>query len=216
MAVSEPSSARELMARGAEANLYLGELWGRQVVHKHRVPKKYRLPELDARLRVSRTKREAKLLVEARRAGVRTPTIYDIDLGEGRITMQHIDGPPVKETLAGMERSAREELAREIGRQIAMLHAAGIVHGDLTTSNMILSHGSIQGLHFIDFSLGSMTDEIESMGVDLHLLKEVWQSSHFEHMHDFYILLESYATDHPRGDEVLAKVGEIEKRGRYT
>ncbi len=203
----------KLIKRGAEAELYLDELWGRKVIHKHRVPKGYRIPELDTRLRTMRTKREAKLLVDARQAGVNTPTIFDIDIDEAKITMQYIDGNVVKYVLLGLETDERHDLVRKIGKRIARLHSNGIVHGDLTTSNMILKDGEI---YFIDFSLGAKTEELEAMGVDLHLLKEVWQSSHYEIMDDFYILLESYASNHARGREVLARMEEIEKRGRYT
>ena len=135
--------------------------------------------------------------------------------------MQYLDGPSVRAVLNRGER--REEMCRETGRLAARLHAAGIVHGDLTTSNMILTRGRI---YFIDFSLGAKTSGTEQRGVDLHLLMEAFRSAHA----DFYDegigwVLESYRDGWreilgekgiEEANSVIEKVHEIEKRGRYT
>ncbi len=211
----------EYMARGAEARLRRDVWLGRDVVVKERVLKGYRHPDLDRRLRNSRIKTEARLMREARRAGVPTPYIFDIDLSGNNLVMQYLDGPSIRRVLNRGER--REEMCREIGHLVARLHAGGIVHGDLTTSNMILSGGRI---YFIDFSLGAKTSGMEQRGVDLHLLMEAFRSAHA----DFYDegigwVLESYREGWKeirgeRGIEeanaIIDKVHEIEKRGRYT
>jgi len=211
----------EYIARGAEAVLKRDVWLGRDVVVKERVPKGYRHLDLDRRLRSLRIKREARLMREARRLGVPTPYIFDIDLIENSIIMEYLDGRSVRVLLNRGER--REELCREIGRLVARLHAGGIVHGDLTTSNMILCDGRV---YLIDFSLGFRTDELEHKGVDLHLLMEAFRSAHA----DFYEeginwVLESYIAGWKEasgdaglqeGEAVINKVHEIEKRGRYT
>src|SRR5436189_6227374 len=127
---------------GAEAELRRTEFLGRPAVDKVRVPKSYRLTELDDGLRRSRIRTEARLMAEARAAGVPVPVIYDIDLGGAKIVMEYVPGPTLKEVLdrggpAGLE------VAREMGRVIGRLHRAGIVHGDLTTSNMLWRDGRI-------------------------------------------------------------------------
>jgi len=94
-----------------------------------------------------------------------------------------------------------------------MLHRNGIVHGDLTTSNMIIRDGSIW---LIDLSLGGRNAEIEEMGVDLHLIKEAFQSAHSEIFDSFQIVLDSYRMHFDKADEVLKRVEDIEGRGRYT
>lgn len=186
---------------------------GRQVIMKSRVPKGYRHPDLDSGLRTSRTKNESRLIQEARRLGVPTPIIYDIDLVGGEIVMQEIDGPRLKDLLDTSDMTQRKELCREIGRLVALLHQGGITHGDLTTSNMIYAEGRIW---FIDFSLGAKNAEVEDMGVDLHLLKEAFQSAHSSFLDCYDEVLTSYKANFTRGDEVLRKIKQIEDRGRYT
>jgi Kae1-associated kinase Bud32 len=202
-----------LIRRGAEAEIHLTEWLGRTVISKHRVPKKYRLPQLDRSLRVSRTKKEAKLISDARRLGVSTPIIYDIDLTNHKIIMEYIDGPRIKDILLELEKPKRQELLRIIGSAIGKLHKNHIVHGDLTTSNILYSENN---LYFIDFSLGDVSEDIESKGVDLHLLMEAFESTHPELMDEFQFVLDGYSKEFKSAKEVINKIDEIIKRGRYT
>lgn len=183
------------------------------MIVKSRVPKGYRHPQLDASMRLSRTRNEARLLQEARRLGIPTPIIYDIDLIAGEITMQEVKGPRIKDVLDTSDPGRRDDICREIGRLIALLHRGGMTHGDLTTSNMILSEGRIW---FIDLSLGGKNATVEDMGVDLHLLKEAFHSTHSEMLDCFQQILDSYVGCFAKGGEVLRKIKEIEDRGRYT
>ena len=203
----------DIVRRGAEAEISRGAWMGRQVMVKSRVPKAYRHVELDSALRTSRTKNEARLIQEARRHGIPTPVIYDIDLQKAEIVMEEIIGPRVKDALLTASRDEAEDICAEIGRLTALLHKAGMVHGDLTTSNMILQG---QKIYFIDFSLGSRNAEIEEMGVDLHLLKEAFQSAHSERFELFQTVLGSYSKHFDQAKKVVAKIREIEERGRYT
>ncbi len=186
---------------------------GRAVVVKSRVPKSYRHPDLDRALRVTRTRNEARLIHEAREHGVPTPVIYDIDMVNAEITMEEVKGPRVKDELDRAVPEEVEALCQEMGRLIALLHRAGIVHGDLTMSNMIMSEGR---MWFIDFSLGSRCAMTEEMGVDIHLLKEAFQSAHSTLMDKFPLILGAYRLNFDRADEVIKKMKEIEGRGRYT
>jgi len=203
----------DIVRRGAEAEISRGAWMGRQVMVKSRVPKAYRHVELDSALRTSRTKNEARLIQEARRHGIPTPVIYDIDLQKAEIVMEEIIGPRVKDALLTVSRDEAEDICAEIGRLTALLHKAGMVHGDLTTSNMILQG---QKIYFIDFSLGSRNAEIEEMGVDLHLLREAFQSAHSERFELFQTVLDSYSKHFDQAKMVVAKIREIEERGRYT
>ena len=202
-----------IVRRGAEAEISRGTRMGRQVMVKSRVPKAYRHVELDSALRASRTKNEARLIQEARRHGIPTPVIYDIDMQKAEIVMEEIIGPRVKDALLSAPQKEAEDICAEIGRLTALLHKAGMVHGDLTTSNMILQG---QKIYFIDFSLGSRNAEIEEMGVDLHLLKEAFQSAHSERFELFQMVLGSYSKHFDQAKKVVAKIREIEERGRYT
>jgi len=170
-----------LMKKGAEANLHLEDFsevlhpaGTGQVIVKHRISKRYRVPQLDLQLRESRTALEAKLFADAKVAGVPTPAVYEVDRVGMRIVMEFIEGKQVKLVLDRLNPAERRKLCQLIGRQIARLHRAGIVHGDLTTSNMILTR---QGkVFFVDFGLGEYNPSLEARGVDLHLLKRALQS----------------------------------------
>jgi Kae1-associated kinase Bud32 len=203
----------EVIRRGAEAEIRKGTWLGREVIVKSRVPKGYRHPDLDCALRATRTRNEARLIHEAREHGVPTPVIYDIDMARAEITMEEIKGPRVKDELDRASPEEAEALCREMGRLIALLHGAGIVHGDLTTSNMIMSKGR---MWFIDFSLGSRCAMAEEMGVDIHLLKEAFQSAHSTLLGSFPVILDSYRQHFDRAEEVIKKMKDIEGRGRYT
>ncbi|HYM40368.1 MAG TPA: KEOPS complex kinase/ATPase Bud32 [Thermoplasmata archaeon] len=201
------------LKRGAEAELRKTEFLGRVAVEKFRVPKAYRLVALDEELRRSRIRTEARLLSEARAAGVSVPVIYDVNLVDNKIVMEFIDGPTLKEVLDRGGDAAREA-AKEIGRIAGRLHKAGVIHGDLTTSNMILRDGRIV---LIDFSLGGKGDTAEERGVDLHLLREALTSAHKNATLYYREVLSGYREI--LGAEArasIAKVKEIEERGRYT
>ncbi len=208
-----PASRGVLLKRGAEAELRRTEFLGRPAVEKHRTPKRYRLEALDEDLRRSRLRTEARLMAEARAAGVAVPILYDIDVVENKIVMEFVEGPTAKESLDRGGASGRR-IARAIGRVAGRLHRAGIVHGDLTPSNMIVRGGRIV---MIDFSLGGKDDGAEARGVDLHLLREALVSAH-AHADDYYreVVRGYRETMGKAADAVLRKVREIEERGRYT
>lgn len=212
-----------MFRKGAEANLYL-EPFGRiihapgkgKVVVKERIPKRYRIKELDEKLRKYRTSLEAKLLTDAKKAGVPTPVIYQIDLRNTRVVMEFIGGPQLKRVLNEPGFRNRRRLCHLVGRLVARLHKAGIVHGDLTTSNMILAKDG--RLYFVDFGLGEYNPSVEARGVDLHLLKRALQSVHFRIVEEAYReVLRGYRSEFgERAREVIERAEEIERRGRYV
>ena len=205
-----------LIKKGAEANLYLENWHGKKVIIKERIPKKYRLPVLDERIRTYRTVHEPQLIHEAKKAGVPTPTIYMVDLAKKSIIMEYVEGKQVKRILNQLSAKERIELCKKIGILIGRLHKNGIIHGDLTTSNMILtSNGKI---YFVDFGLGEFSKELEAKGVDLHLMKRALQSTHYLFAEEsFNAVLEGYAeaVGEVEAKKVLEKIREIELRGRY-
>ena len=203
----------EIIRRGAEAEIGLDIRMGRRVIIKSRVVKGYRHPQLDSELRSSRTRNEARLIQEARRLGISTPIIYDIDLQEAEIVMQDIHGQRVKDALASASEDEARNICREMGRMAALLHGGGMIHGDLTTSNMIISGEKIW---LIDFSLGGRNATLEEIGVDLHLLREAFTSAHSDILDLFQEVMDSYGRYYDDAEQVFEKVKEIEGRGRYT
>lgn len=212
-----------MMKKGAEANLYL-EPFTRvlhragegKVVVKHRISKRYRVQEIDRQLRESRTVLESKLFADAKRAGVPTPIVYEVDRAGMRIVMEFVEGKQVKLVLDKLRRGARRKLCELIGRHVARLHRAGMVHGDLTTSNMILTREGM--VYFVDFGLGEYNPSLEARGVDLHLLKRALQSIHFRITDEAYrAVLSGYQREFCEGaGDVIKRVEEIERRGRYV
>lgn len=203
----------EPIAEGAEGKVYRSSYLGRDTVVKVRTPKRYRVPELDRRIRSHRIRSEARLIREARSAGIRTPMIYDVDTVECSITMEAVRGTTVKEHLDKCPEDA-EKICRMIGSTVARLHNARISHGDLTTSNMILTEDG--RLCLIDFSMGASLVGVEDMGVDLRLLERAFTSAHPGLKDAFNMITEEYCRTKTDSEEVMKKVEEIKERGRYT
>ncbi len=208
----------EILEKGAEANIYSGQWMEEEVLIKKRIPKKYRIEEIDSYLRKKRTKGEAMLFGESKRCGVKTPVIYDIDKDESAIVMERIVGTPVKEIFEGSNNFGTfdsppvKKLCEKIGETIAKLHNCKIIHGDLTSSNMILQN---EDLFFIDFGLGWVSDLVEDKGVDLLVFKKAVSGIHHTISEEcFKSVLQGYQNA-DNYDAVVAKVMEIESRGRY-
>lgn len=206
-----------LFRKGAEATLYVTEWHGRKAILKKRLPKKYRPQKLDEQIRIYRTVHEPQLMREAKGAGVPTPAIFLVDVKEATIVMEYVAGSQVKRILGKVSKSRRQQLCVNIGELIGRLHSHGIVHGDLTTSNMILSKDD--RIYLVDFGLAEKSCELEAKGVDLHLMKRALESAHFKFANEcFAAVVKGYATTIKSEalQNVLTKIREIERRGRYV
>lgn len=197
--------SEKIIQQGAEAVLILCE----EQVLKRRAAKGYRLKELDEKIRKLRTRGEAKLLEKAGKI-IPVPRVLKVDEGKKEIDMEFIDGLKLSEYLDSMKNW--REACEAIGKNIAKLHDAGIIHGDLTTSNMIWSNGK---LFFIDFGLGFQNGHTEDKAVDLYLIKEALEAKHFSRFEDYFkAVLKGYEVSKNHG-EVLKRLAKVEKRGRY-
>lgn len=205
--------SNEPEAMGAEAYMVPTVFLGRDALEKVRPEKHYRIPELDHHIRTSRTRSEARIMHEAREAGVRTPGIYDLDLSRCVIVMERIRGDVVKDYLDRHPDEA-EDVCREIGRTIARLHSAGICHGDLTTSNMMREPSG--RICLIDMSMGRTRAELEDVGIDLRLLERAFSSAHIDLPDAFKALMDEYYSHISDPDAVRRKLEDIRNRGRYT
>lgn len=210
--VKELQLPPEIAEKGAEANIYPGKWLNHDILVKKRIPKSYRIPEIDLRLRKERTRKEAKLLGEAKVCGVKTPLIYDIDKWQHSISLENIHGRIVKKVFEDACIDEIKDISIKIGLDIAKLHNCGIIHGDLTTSNLILKDDNVL---FIDFGLGKNSDLVEDKGVDLLVFKKAINGIHykiadvcFDEILNGYGHADSYS-------EIMEKVVEIESRGRY-
>ena len=206
----------KLLKKGAEASLFVTDWYGRKAIIKVRVPKRYRPPKLDERIRTYRTIHEPQLMHQAKAAGVTTPIIYMVNVPKSTIIMEFIEGQQLKKLLNTVTNKERLEYVFQVGKSVANLHNNGLIHGDLTTSNMILNTSG--RIVFVDFGLGEKNAETEAQGVDLHLLKRALQSTHFQFWEDcFQSVLSGYTSVRGTGSEkVYEKIREIERRGRYV
>ncbi|MEM1950545.1 MAG: Kae1-associated kinase Bud32 [Candidatus Nitrosocaldus sp.] len=206
-----------LIKRGAEADIYLIEWYGRQAISKVRKRKQYMHEMLDREIRMKRTLHEAEMINMAKRAGVTTPLLYFVDPINAEIVMQYIKGELARDLIS----QGFGWIAEMMGIYTARLHARDIVHGDLTTSNFIVYDDGIDTprLVLIDFGLSFYSSRLEDKAVDVRLIKEVMSSAHADVFDDaFKKFTQGYSSilgdDYAR--KVLKKVKEIEQRGRYA
>lgn len=193
--------------QGAEAIIYQD---GEKII-KDRVRKGYRIDKLDERIRKLRTRNEGKLLDKARRSGVDTPRVFETS--NYKLEMEYIPGEKLKKILDSLNEKERKRIYEIIGESVAKLHTNGIIHGDLTTSNMILHENK---LFFIDFGLGKNSDKTEDQAADLFLLHEAIKSTHLNLLDEAWnALINSYKDKYTRSKEVLSKIDKISKRRRY-
>ncbi len=206
----------ELIAKGAEADLWLDPDWnGFKALIKRRGEKRYRHPELDREIRRSRTNHEAAVIHRAKEAGVPTPIIYQVDPETATIVMEFVEGEKVRDIVDELGEEDRRWLFCHIGEMAGRLHRAGIVHGDLTTSNMIRTS---QTVVFVDFGLSEVSWETEKRGVDLNLMRRMLTSTHFRHTEE---LLAAFEEGYrivlgEEADEALRRMDAISRRGRYV
>ncbi|KAK4151416.1 EKC/KEOPS complex subunit BUD32 [Chaetomidium leptoderma] len=254
-----PASAPpSLVTQGAEGRLYKTThlVPDRPCALKYRPPKPYRHPILDARLTKTRLASEAKVLERCWREGVPVPAVYVMDPAAGWMMMEWIDGHPVRvginewlgerpeeegETETETPKPADEEplvdLMRRVGAAVGALHRTGVVHGDLTTSNMMLrpredagqANGSTTGVDgvvddkakavggdvvLIDFGLATQSMSDEDRAVDLYVLERAFASTHPRAERLFATLLESYGSTFKKAPSVLVKLEDVRMRGR--
>ena len=189
------------ISQGAEAVIIRDD----DRIIKKRVKKSYRIQQIDEKLRLSRTRKESRLLREAIRVGVPVPHV--IETKKYDIIMDFIDGVKLRDIIEN-----NHGLAGELGKLIAVLHERNIIHGDITTSNALFSDGK---LYLIDFGLGSFSFKTEDKAVDLWLLKEVLESSHSEPNLLWKTFLKGYEKHYKDSKKVIRRLEEIQKRGRY-
>ncbi len=199
---------------GAEAILVKDKWFDFDVMRKIRIPKKYRISQIDDELRNSRTIIESRLLIAAKKIGVQTPFIFEIDMNKATIVMEFIEGKLAKDILkADGSKKDKVELVRELGRLVGILHSNDIIHGDLTSSNIVKSGDK---LVFIDFGLGKFSKAVEDKAVDILLIKKCFISTHTQIWKElFFSFQEGYYQSVKSARSVLKRAIKVEARGRH-
>lgn len=191
----------ETIAIGAEAVLYKDK----DKLIKKRVSKGYRIKKIDEKIRKTRTRSEAKILDKLSFV----PKVFTSDDKQMTIEMEFIKGDLLRDVLDSFNSKKRKEVCEKVGKQISEMHNEDIIHGDLTTSNMILKDEKI---YFIDFGLGFSSLRVEDKATDLRLLKQALESKHYKCFEEAYkSVLKGY-----KNKEILDWLtNKVEKRGRY-
>jgi len=187
--------------QGAEATV----TFENGTVTKRRLPREYRHETLDARLRRTRTRLEARLTSQARRAGVPTPVLRDVDPEEGVLVFENVGGSDLRDRLT-------EARVRDVARHLATIHDAGFVHGDPTTRNVRVDG---ERTYLIDFGLGYFSDDPEDYAMDLHVFDQSLTGTADDAESLIAAAHGSYERASSDPGPVLDSLHEIESRGRY-
>jgi TP53 regulating kinase and related kinases len=235
------STPLEPITQGAEGRLYKTSFLLPDIpcALKYRPPKPYRHPILDQRLTRHRILAEAKILAKCRRDGALVPGVYALDEKAGWMMLEWIEGEPVRVRInewlrsndvanADVNPDLRDLMAR-VGTAVGNIHRIGVVHGDLTTSNLMLRPPAIgedddhrsEGQKIlsgevvvIDFGLASQSSSDEDRAVDLYVLERAFGSTHPRAEHLFQDVLDAYKTTFKQAGVVLKKLDEVRMRGR--
>jgi len=206
---------KEAWTIGAESIIFRIKQGGQFYILKHRPKKTYLLKIIDDSLRDLRTSRECKMLTIARKLGIPTPAVYAVDTTNHTLLMDYIEGRQLKEIADTRPVKDVQKMCYEFGCLVAQLHQGNVTHGDPTTSNVIVDSKS--KLWLVDFGLSEMNATVEMKGVDLHLIRRAFETTHWNLQE---IMLESTLEGYTDrmgsiAKGILDRMSEIRERGRY-
>ena len=192
-----------------------GKWRGLDAVFKVRKRLRYRLPVLDEIVRRQRTMREAGMLRSARLAKVAAPHLYNVGLSNSTLIMEYVPGSRLKDVASTTDPDAMA-LFEKLGTSVGRLHSAGVVHGDITTANVIVRD---RETILLDFGLAAHSFKVEDHAVDVRLIKETLKGAH-PSVADRALesLLRGYSAEvgGQRMKAILSQLRNIERRGRYA
>lgn len=150
-----------------------------------------------------------------------------------RVVLERWEAWMKRNTQMGEEQRKGEEsrvryLLRRIGHVVGGLHKAGVVHGDLTTSNLMLrptaagssveedgGNPSMEGeVVLIDFGLAGQSNQDEDRAVDLYVLERAFGSTHPRTEPFFDELLQGYREAYRGAVSTLKRLEDVRMRGR--
>ncbi len=210
-----------LIYEGAEAKVFLDN----ETIIKQRIEKRYRNKQLNTLILKQRTKSEARILRKVKEAGVACPEVIKEDLENYTLYLSKIDGKPLR------EHSEDKNALLLVGKEIAKLHQAGIIHGDLTAQNIFFNKTPVcstncvrssnnlpkancfddNGPIFLDFGLSFNSNKLEDFATDLAVLKGTILADFSEKTWEY--IFTGYLEN--TKEKIAEKLDEIEKRKRY-
>ncbi|MFX0014566.1 MAG: KEOPS complex kinase/ATPase Bud32 [Promethearchaeota archaeon] len=204
---------REILAKGAEATIYRGEFLQIPVILKHRLPKTYRLSQIDQTIRIHRLRAEARIMIEAWKIGVKVPVLYGIDSMNYTLIIEEIEGIILYILMSSTPLTNLKPIFEELGEQIGLLHRNDIIHGDLTVFNVIIKQENKSWL--IDFGLGQISDEIEKKADDLLTFYSTLKAITANHLVLFEVFQLGYFKVYEKGRKTIEHMKKIQSRARY-
>ena len=192
------------LAVGSEAVIYEKD----SIIIKRRAKKKYRIKEIDEKLRKSRSKAEFNIMNFLYRNGLNVPKPLKYVDRKKEIRMERIDGTRLAEDFSSYD-------AKNIGTAVAEMHNLGIIHGDLTTANMIKTD---KKLYIIDFGLSFHSLKDEDFASDIFLFKNALKSKHNDLYEEAYsCFLNAYKSKIRKEFKGIdTHLKDIEERRRYN
>eukprot|EP01129_Flabellula_baltica_P014361 TRINITY_DN6851_c0_g1_i2.p1 TRINITY_DN6851_c0_g1~~TRINITY_DN6851_c0_g1_i2.p1 ORF type:complete len:216 (-),score=44.74 TRINITY_DN6851_c0_g1_i2:22-669(-) len=205
-----------LLFQGAEARIYESIVFGKRCIIKQRFVKTYRLPDIDVKINAKRISNESRTALRMRQCGIDVPVIYLVDPVSLKIYMEYVDGQSIKDFIHDAS-TYQDDIVLQtmdaMGAVLAKMHQNEIIHGDLTTSNMMI-RSNTQSIVMIDFGLSSVSGLIEDMAVDLYVLERAFLSTHPDSEELFQRVLDSYQKSWKNGPKVISRLDTVRSRGR--
>lgn len=201
------------IAKGAEAIIYAGSYLQKNVIIKHRLPKSYRHPDIDSRIRLQRLRREAKITNQAWRIGVNVPCVLSIDRYEHILVLELLEGDVLFERMNSTLNNKILSIFSKLGHQVGILHGHDIIHGDLTVFNVIIKPDEEPWI--IDFGLSKISSELEAKADDLLTFYSTLKAIHKEFDVLFSTFLEGYLSRYIEGKNTFEQMKKIQSRARY-
>ena len=209
----------KLISKGAESNLYLVDYLGFKCILKYRVKKRYRIKELDEKIRRRRTIREVSILQELYKEDIPVPSVIYANINQSYFLMEYLSGESLKNIIVNRVYNKEKiiEISRKLGEIIANIHNRNISHGDLTTANLIVRESfSELELYILDFGLSEKNIGVEEKAIDIDIFYRVLEAAHTE-IKDliFDNFLGEYKKYVNNYKDILSRYIKIRKMGRY-
>ena len=195
-------------------------------IRRHRA---WRHPDLEKRLGYRRMLSEARILLRIKDAGLPVPAVWDVDLENGRIVMERMNGRPLIDILRddSVPDESKHLALENSGAAVRMLHRMAVTHGDLSTNNILIDES--YDAYLIDFGLSAVEYEVERFGIDLHVMDEILGASHPNITDGIEIFLSGYLNCDqlmgaltelsggmpPLAGEVMKRLEDVRSRVRY-
>lgn len=204
---------KDMLSKGAEAIIYRGFFLRTPIILKHRLPKSYRLSQIDQTIRLQRLRAEARIMILAWKIGANVPVLLGIDFDNYTLLIEEIQGEILFSLISVVPLTKLKSIFEGIGQQVGLLHTNDIIHGDLTVFNIIIKKENTPWL--IDFGLGQVSLEIEKKADDLLTFYSTLKAISTDFQALFNVFQLGYFQVYEKGRKTFEHMKKIQSRARY-